>query len=178
MLQEWPPGDMHPQGYAEAGWGPVGMLDLKRRREAVMLNAMHSPLVKLMLKAWAAQNRIIPWDQKDLATAIRGAAPQSQRKTWWRQETGVIKQQVRARGMEISQDQLLSEGQCADIRRQFGFDDHILVLCHRAALNAWSRVEESGKRTKSFTEITKRSLLWFFRKIDFSYKDNDIRYRT
>ena len=33
------------------------------------------------------------------------------------------------------------------------FDDHNLVLCHVAALNAWDRVEESGKRAESFTNI-------------------------
>ena len=55
--------------------------------------------------------------------------------------------------MEISQGQLLSKGQYADLKRSFRFDDHTLALCHIAILNAWDMVEESGKRMESFIKI-------------------------
>ena len=49
--------------------------------------------------------------------------------------------------MEISQDQLLNEGEHADLQRQFRFDAHILAICCTETLDAWDRDEESGKRT-------------------------------
>lgn len=59
------------------------------------------------------------------------------------------------RGMEISQDQLLNEGEHADLQRQFRFDDHILAICCTATLDAWDRDEESGKRTDSLLKLYK-----------------------
>ena len=51
------------------------------------------------------------------------------------------------------QVQLLGQGQYADLERLFRFDDHTLVVCCIAALAASDSVEESGKRTESFTKI-------------------------
>lgn len=54
----------------------------------------------------------------------------------------------------------------SDLQRQITFDDHILALCHIAALNACDRAKESGKRTESFTKITqgpKKPLLIFYK---------------
>ena len=67
--------------------------------------------------------------------------------------------------MEISQDQLLCDGQYADLQREFRFDDHTLALCHTAALNAYDRPKESGKKTESFTKIIqgpKKPLMIFY----------------
>lgn len=33
------------------------------------------------------------------------------------------------------------------------YDDHTLALCCTAALNAWDRIEEVGKRTESFAKV-------------------------
>ena len=63
-----------------------------------------------------------------------------------KEEATAIEQQTRAKGMEISQDQLLGEGDYADIQRQSLYDDHILDSCHTAALNAWYRTGEVGKK--------------------------------
>ena len=37
--------------------------------------------------------------------------------------------------------------------RQAVYDDHILDLCHIAALHAWSRTGEIGKKNESFTKL-------------------------
>ena len=50
--------------------------------------------------------------------------------------------------INIVKDQLLGEGQYADLQRQLEFDDHTFSLC---CLNARAKVEESGKRSESFT---------------------------
>ena len=54
----------------------------------------------------------------------------------------------RTRDIDIPQDQILGEGQHADLQRQYEFNDPTLVLCCLAALNAWEKSEESGKRSE------------------------------
>lgn len=44
--------------------------------------------------------------------------------------------------MEISQDQLLGEGDCATIEKQSSYFEYTLALYHTAALNAWDGVEK------------------------------------
>lgn len=53
-----------------------------------------------------------------------------------------IEQRRRAGGIETFQDQLQSEGRCANLHRQFRYDDHTLSLHCVAALNTWDVVEE------------------------------------
>ena len=70
--------------------------------------------------------------------------------------------------MEISQDQLLGEGDYADVQRQSVYGEHTLGLCYTVALNAWNRTGEIGKKVKSFTKVLYRAQ----RKPSYiSYKD-------
>ena len=55
--------------------------------------------------------------------------------------------------MEISQDQLVGKEDYATIERQYLYDSPILALWHAAALNAWDRTEEVGKKIESFTKV-------------------------
>ena len=48
-IQEQPPDNRYPQGYAELIWNPVEVLELKRFKEAVISYGVHSPFVKQML---------------------------------------------------------------------------------------------------------------------------------
>ena len=64
-----------------------------------------------------------------------------------------IAQQNRARGREISTDQLLGEGRFAEIEVQAVYDEETLALCRLSALKAWDKVTESGKRLESFTQV-------------------------
>ena len=72
--------------------------------------------------------------------------PQLQWRTWWKDEAKTIEQQSRARGMEISQDQLFREGDYANGERQSLYDAHTLALCHTVVLNAWDKIGEIGKK--------------------------------
>ena len=108
---------------------------------------VHLPYLKQMLNSWATQYTIIPQDWKDLATAIVAATPQ------WKEEARTREEQNGARVIDISQDQILGEGQYSDSLRQFGFDYHTFALCLLEALNAWNKVEELGNRSELFTKI-------------------------
>lgn len=55
------------------------MLDLKKFKETIVSYGMRSPFVKQMPNSWFTQNRIIPQDWKDLATAVLEAGPQLHR---------------------------------------------------------------------------------------------------
>lgn len=101
------------------------------------------------------------------------AGLQLQWNIWWRAEVRAIEQQQgRVRGYEISQDQILGEGCYAEVEKQITFDDHTLALCCTAALNAWDKIQESGKRTEPFTKIIQGPIetCTEFAKIDFSCK--------
>jgi hypothetical protein len=57
------------------------------------------------------------------------------------------------RGMNISQGQLLVQGQYTELQRQLKWDDHNLELCHLRVLNALDKAEESGNKSEPFTKI-------------------------
>ena len=61
--------------------------------------------------------------------------------------------QSRARGREISTDQLLGEGRFAEIEVQAVYDEETLALCQLSVLKAWDKVAESGKRLEPFTQV-------------------------
>lgn len=98
---------------------------------------------------------MMPNDWKHLTTAILEAGPQLQRQTWQKEEAKTIKQQNRTRGINIPQDQVLGEGQYAELQRQLEFDDHVLALSDLAALKVWDKVEESGKRQSHLLNLYK-----------------------
>lgn len=76
--------------------------------------------------------------------------------------------------MEISQDQLLGEGDYANVQKQSLYDDHTLAVCHTAALHAWDRTGEIGKKIESHLLKSyigpKGNLHRFLTKNDFSNK--------
>ena len=51
---------------------------------------------------------------------------------WFREEAKITEQWTKARGREISQDQILGAGDDATIEKQAVYDDHALDLCHAA----------------------------------------------
>ena len=78
---------------------------------------MHSPFVKQMLNSWSVCNRIIPKDWIDLVKGVLEPGPHLQCRTWFREEAKIIEQQNKARGRELSKDQMLREGDYATIER-------------------------------------------------------------
>lgn len=129
------------------------MLVLKRIKGAIVSYGMCSSFVEQILNSWATQKKIIPKDWKDLITALLESAPQLHWNMWQRDKARVIKQQGRVRGYVISQDQILGDSHCADVERHITFDDHILALCYTATLNAWDKIQRSGKKTEPFTKV-------------------------
>lgn len=82
---------------------------------SVISYGIASTYVKKMWNSWSAQNRIIPQDWKDMTTAILEHDSYLQWQSWWKEEVKVIEQWNQDRGTDISQDQLLGEGQYADL---------------------------------------------------------------
>ena len=74
-----------------------------------------------------------------------------------KEEVKPIEQWSRARGMEISQYQLLGEGDYANIKWESLYHGHILALYHTAALNAWDRIEEVRKNIEPFVKVIQDS---------------------
>lgn len=50
-------------------------------------------------------------------------------------------------------DQLLSEGQFADLRQKMLFDDSSIIQCTLVVLRAWDKMEKQRKRSMPFTKI-------------------------
>ena len=64
-----------------------------------------------------------------------------------------LEQQGKAKEFETSQDQIFGEGHYSDPQEQAHYDEHTLSLCRTAALNAWDRIQELGKRTESYIRV-------------------------
>lgn len=79
--------------------------------------------------------------------------PQFQWQAWWKEEARDIGERIQATGISISQDQLLGEGPYAEAEMQVEYDDTTLALCCKAALSAWDRVKDTGKRSELLTDI-------------------------
>ena len=74
-------------------------------------------------------------------------------KCYFRKEANILEQQGNAKGIQTSQDQILSEGIYADQQFQALYDEQILSLCHKAALNNRNRIQELGKCIESFIRV-------------------------
>ena len=75
-----------------------------------------------------------------LVSVILDDRPQLRFKCYFREEAKILEQQGKAKGLETSQDQILGEGTYADPQAQALYNEQILSLCHKAALNAWDRI--------------------------------------
>ena len=109
--------------------------------EAIVSYGMHLPSVKQMLNSWSVCNRISPKDWIELVKSVLEPGPQLQWSTWFREEAKTIEQWSKARDMEISQDQILGEGDYATTERLSLYDGHILALWYAAILKDCDRIE-------------------------------------
>ena len=96
------------------------MLDLRKFKKAIVSYGMHSPFLKQM----SSCNEIIPRNWRDFAKAVLQSGPQLKWRNWFKEKNKSSEQQSRARGMEIFQDQLLGEGDYADVQRQSLYSNH------------------------------------------------------
>ena len=92
---------------------------------------------------WASNNKAIPHDWIQLISAVLENGPHLLWKCYWREEAKkILQQQGKAKGLEISQDQILDEGFYSDPQDQALYNEHTLSLYSTAVLNAWNRIQE------------------------------------
>ena len=65
----------------------------------------------------------------------------------------ILEQQGKAKEFESCQDQILGESTYADPQDQALYNECILSLCHKAALNAWEGSQKLGKIIDSYIRI-------------------------
>ena len=128
------------------------MLDLRRFKKSMVSKNMHSPFVKHKLNLRSVCSRIVPKDLIYLTKAVLEAGPQLPWSIWFREEAKTIEQFSKAWGVEVSQDQLLGEGNYDTVERKYLYEDHFLPLCCKAVLSAWDRIKQS-KKVESFTKV-------------------------
>ena len=61
----------------------------------------------------------------------------------------ILEQQGKANVFEVSQDQIIGKGTYFDPQHQVLYDEQILFLCHKEALNARDKIQELEKLTES-----------------------------
>ena len=64
----------------------------------------------------------------------------------------LLERQGLKEGFEAPLDKLLDEGIYANPEAQAEYDDDILSLCRKAALNPWDKVREPGERLEAYTK--------------------------
>lgn len=111
------------------------------------------PFIREMVKTWASSNKAMPQDWIQLISAVLDNGLQLLWKCYWRKEVKILEQQAKEKGLEISQDQILGKGLYSDLQDQGLYDEHTLSLCSTAALNAWIRIQELGKRIESYIRV-------------------------
>ena len=132
------------KGAKEGRWMPVGKNVLTEIKHVIITYGLYSTCVKEMIRTWASNVRAISHDFSPLASAILEDGPTLMFGIYFREESKHIKEQERAKGVEVSQDQILGIGTYVDPQVQALYDKEVLSLCHKAALNAWDRIPELG----------------------------------
>lgn len=99
-----------------------------------------------MINTLSVCNSVIPVDWIDLIKLILEPGPQLQWTSWFRGEAKNFEQKAKARGIDISQNQILGEGDYAALERQFQNDVHLLSFIYAAALNVWDRIGDRKQK--------------------------------
>lgn len=97
---------------------------------------MHSPKVKQLVKTFVSRNNVTPHGWLQLVSVVLEHGTQLQWKSCWREETKAHEHQGRVRGYEAFQKQMLDGRHYPDADTQAKNSEHILSLCHAAALDA------------------------------------------
>ena len=108
----------------------------KEIKQAVVSRDFHSPFVREMVKTWTSSIKEMPHEWLQLVSAVLDYQPQLMFKYYFRKELKIIGQQGKAKGLETSHNQILGEDTYADPQVQALYNEEILSLCNKAALNA------------------------------------------
>ncbi|XP_016827320.1 uncharacterized protein LOC103161659 isoform X1 [Cricetulus griseus] len=152
-MVEKPPTKKHSQGQVAYVRQPIQLKDLKHIKESVVSYGLHSPYVKQLLHSWATFNRVTPADWIGLVSAVLEKSCQIEWKALLREEGKLVERQAIRDGVDAPLQKILGEGIYADPQVQAEYDDHMLSLCGKAALNAWDKVREPGERLEIYTKI-------------------------
>ena len=94
------------------------------------------------------------------------SGPQLLWRCFCKEDAKTLEQQEKAKGLEISLDQILDKGLYSDSQDQAFYDYHTLSLCSTAALKAWDRIQESEIELNyvlRFNSIKKSLLVTFYK---------------
>ncbi|ERE73838.1 Retroviral nucleocapsid protein Gag containing protein [Cricetulus griseus] len=96
---------------------------------------------------------VTPTDWIGLVSAVLENSCQIEWKALLREEGKLLEQQGIKDGVDAALHKILGEGIYADQQIQAEYDNHMLSLCRKAALNAWDKVREPGERLETYTKI-------------------------
>ncbi|ERE68969.1 Retroviral nucleocapsid protein Gag containing protein [Cricetulus griseus] len=150
---EKPSTKKHPQGQVAYVWQPIQLKDLTRIKESVVSYGLHSPYVKKLLHSWATFNTVTPTDWVTLVSAVLENSCQIQWKSLIREEGKLLEGQTIKDGYDTPLEKILGKDIYADPQVQAEYDDHILSLCKKAALNTWDKAREPGEQLEAYTKI-------------------------
>ena len=106
-----------------------------------------------MIRTWDSIVRDIPHNFSQLSSAVLEDGPSLMFGVYFREESKHMEQQVRAKAVEVSQDQNLGVGAYTDPQVQTLYDDELLSPCLKAALNAWYTLPKPGRKVESYTRV-------------------------
>ena len=89
-----------------------------------------------MVKTWALSSKAMPQYWTQLISAVLESGLQVLWKDFFKEEAKILQQQEKAKGLEISLDQIQGEGLYSNFQDQAFCDYHTLSLCTTAALTA------------------------------------------
>ena len=103
-----------------------------------------------MIRTWASNVRATPpHDFSQFVSTVLDDGPSLMFRIYFREESKHMEQQGRAKGVAVSQYQILGIGAYADPQVQDLCDEEVLSVFHKAALNVWDRIQKPGKRVES-----------------------------
>ena len=130
-----------PKGSKEGRRIPIGMNDLKEVKQAIITYGLHSAFVREMMKTWPSNIKATPYNLIQLVSTVLDYEPQLMFRCYFKEKAKILEQQENTKGLETSQDQIFGEGTYADPQAQAFYDENTFSLCHKAALNAWDRIQ-------------------------------------
>ena len=95
-----------------------------------------------MVKMLASSNKVTPQDWTQLISAVLENGPQLLWRCYFKEENWILEQHEKAKGLEISLDQILGKELYYDSQDQSFYDEHTMFLCSTAALKIWGRTQK------------------------------------
>ena len=126
------------------------MSDLEEIKQAIVNYGLLSPFVREMVKTCTSSNSTrlasinLSGPKRQIAASLEGLLNRISKN---------FKTTGKAKGLEISRDQILGEGLYSDPQDQTLYKEHTWSLHSTAALNAWDRIQKPEKRTKSYVRV-------------------------